>query len=195
MFAMKLTVFLAIFICASVAGVVAQERPQGAATADSGNWINVAPADQGFTVLMPGKATEQSQPLGSDARVENHLLTLDTSLAGYVVSYVQFPDEVTDPAAIKELLDRGRDGGVQSSNGQLKSEKEITLKGFSGREWVMTLPGNLAARARAYWVKRRLYQIVFVVKEEGTITPAERKLRQDAESKFFDSFTLSDEIK
>jgi hypothetical protein len=195
MFAMKLTVFLAIFVGASLAGVLAQEPPPAAAGTVAGNWINVAPADQGFTILMPGKATEQSQPVGSDARVENHLLTLDTSLAGYVVSYVQFPDEVTDPVAIKELLDRGRDGGVQSSNGQLKSEKEITIKGFSGREWVMTLPGNLTARARAYWVKRRLYQIVFVVKEEATTTPAERKLRQDAESKFFESFTLSDEIK
>jgi hypothetical protein len=144
---------------------------------------------------MPGKATEQTQPVGDNKAVENHLIMLETELAGYVVSYVQFPDEVTDPAAIKELLDRGRDGGVQSTNSQLQSEKEITLGGYLGREWLMTLPGDLTTKARAYWVKRRLYQVVFVIKAEPTDTPALKKLRDEAETKFLDSFILTGDTK
>jgi hypothetical protein len=191
MSAMKQTILL-VFICLSFATALAQEPAAPAAVeVESSNWINAAPAAAGFTVQMPGKSAEQSQPVAGHTGVENHLFTIETNLAAYVVSYVQFTDEVTDPVAIKALLDRGRDGGLEASNAQLKGEKEIMISGHPGREWLMTLPGDLSATARAYWVKDRLYQIVFIAKVAAAESPEVSKLREGARARFFDSFRLS----
>jgi hypothetical protein len=57
----------------------------------------------------------------------------------------------------------------------------------------MKLPGGLTATARAYWVKRRLFQMVFVKSPKANDSQETIKLRQLAETKFLDSFTLSDE--
>jgi len=120
---------------------------------------------------------------------------LETKLAGYVVSYVVFSDDVTDPARIKDLLDRGREGGLASSGATLKSEKEIKLNDYFGREWLMELPSGLSATARAYWVKRRLFQTVFVTTPKSDDSPETKRLRQEAATKFLDSFTLSDDAR
>ena len=188
----KITILLSIFISLSFITVLAQQQP--AAYAESATWVNVAPADAGFAVLMPSKPSEKGEAVEGHPGVANHLMTLETKLAGYVVSYVQFPDDVTDPVAIKVMLDRGREGGITASKGELKSEKEIKLNGYFGREWVMELPGGLFATARAYWVKRRLYQTVFVTAPNASDPPEVIKLRREVATKFLDSFTLSGEV-
>jgi hypothetical protein len=77
----------------------------------------------------------------------------------------------------------------------LRSEKEIKLGPYFGREWVVDLSGNLETTARAYWVKRRLYQTIFVVAVDASDLSGATKLRRDAQAKFLDSFTLSDASK
>ena len=188
----KRTLLLSIFVSLSFVTVSAQQQP--AMYPESGTWANVAPANAGFTVMMPAKPAERVDAVEGHAGVENHTLTLETKLAGYVVSFVEFPENITDPNLIKEMLDRGRDGGIAGSGGELSSEKEIKLNGYSGREWSMKLPGGLLTTARAYWVKRRLYQTVFVISPNPSDTPEAVKLRQEAATKFLDSFTLSDSV-
>lgn len=185
------TLFLTTFLVLGFATVLAQQpQPSPVVFPESGAWTNGAPATAGFTIQMPGKPTERVQPLEGRPGIENHLLMLETKLAGYVVSYVQFPDDVTDPVIIKGLLDRGRDGGVSSSGGTLKSEKEIKLNDYLGREWLMDLPNGLTATARAYWVKRTLFQTVFVTTPKSDDSAEVKKLRQQTETRFLDSFTL-----
>jgi hypothetical protein len=186
---MKRTLLVSLFISLCFVTVLAQQEPE------SGAWVNVAPEKSGFSILMPGKPDEGAAAVEGRPNTENRTLTLETKLAGYVVSYVQFPDEVTDPDAIKLLLDSGRDGGVAASKGELTSEKEIKLGGYSGREWVMKLPGGLFTTARAYWVKRSLYQTVFVTAPSANDTPDLVKLRNEAGTKFLDSFKLSADVK
>jgi hypothetical protein len=189
----KNTILLSILLSVSFATVRAQQQPATAAAPnDSTTWITYAPAGAGFKVLMPSKPSETAMPVQGRQDLENHVITLDTPLGGYVVSYVQFPDDVTDPRAIKEMLDRGREGGLASTKGELKNEKEISLNGFSGREWKMEIPGGIVAIARAYWVKRRLYQTVFVTAPKSDDSPELIKFRQEAGSKFLDSFALMD---
>jgi len=144
---------------------------------------------------MPAKPSEQIQGVDGHPGLENLILSVETKLAGYVVSSVQFPDEITDPVAIKLLLDRGREGGLKSTKGKLRSEKEIKLASYFGREWVVDLPGNLETTARAYWIKRRLFQTIFVVPVNPSELAGVTKLRRDAGAKFLDSFTLSDASK
>ncbi|MDQ2937518.1 MAG: hypothetical protein M3R67_08410 [Acidobacteriota bacterium] len=187
---MKQTLLLAIFICLSFITVVGQ---QSAVRVESGTWINVAPVDAGFKVLMPAKPSEQTTAVTGHPELENHVMSLETELAGYVVSYLQFPDEVTDANAIREMLDRGREGGVAASGGTLKGEKEIKLNNYVGREWMLELPGGLSATARAYWVKRRLYQTVFVARSSVSDPPDITKLRQEVKARFLDSFLLNED--
>lgn len=190
------TTFISIFIALSVAGVTAQQPPPApVAVQAEPAWINGAPANAGFTILMPGKPSEQTQPVKGQPGVENHLLMVETKLAAFVVSYVVFPDVVTDPALIKDLLDRGREGGLTSSGATLKSEKEIKFNDYFGREWLIELPGDLSATARAYWVKRRLFQTIFVATSKSDDSLELKKLRQEAATKFLDSFSLSDDAR
>ena len=186
---MKRTLFLSVFILLSGASIHGQQKqPVVPDNPESGAWINVAPAKAGFTVLMPGQASESANELKNG--LKHQLITLETKLAGYVVTYVEFPDEVTEPAAIKDMLDRGREGGIASSKAELISEKEIKLSQFFGREWSLKLPKGLLATARAYWVKRRLYQTVFVITPNANDSLDLIKLRQEAGTKFLNSFGL-----
>ncbi len=190
---MKKTILLSTLLFFSFITVLAQQP--AVVQPESGTWINVAPANAGFTILMPGKATEAAQPLEGHPDLSNHLLTLETELGGYVVSYLEFPADVTDPDRIKLMLDRGREGGIASSGGELVSETEIKLGGYFGREWSMKLSGGMTAIARAYWVRRRLFQTVFVKSPKASDSAETIRMRQQAETKFLNSFTLSDESK
>jgi hypothetical protein len=185
---MKRAILLAVFLALSFISALAQ---QPFVHPESGSWVMIAPANAGFTVLLPVKPSETTAPIEGMPNVQNHTLSVDTVLAGYVVSFVQFPDDVTDPGVIKEILDNGRDGGVASSKAELTSEKEIKLGGYFGREWAMKLPGGLSSTVRAYWVKRRLYQTIFVEAPKASDTPETNKLRKEAALKFLDSFALS----
>jgi len=188
----KRSILLSIFISLSFIPVLAQQPPDHP---EAGAWINVAPDNAGFTVLLPAKPADKVDPVAGHPGVENHTFTLETTLAGYVISYVSFPDEINDPEVIKQMLDRGREGGIEASGGELVSEKEIKLNGYFGREWSLKLPAGLTTTARAYWVKRRLYQTVFVKSPKANDSPEVIKLRQQAETKFLDSFALSDDLK
>jgi hypothetical protein len=48
----------------------------------------------------------------------------------------------------------------------------------------------MVATARAYWVKRRLFQQIFIVTPRATDTAEELSARQADLSKFLDSFQL-----
>jgi hypothetical protein len=189
---MKKTILLLTFLLLSIVSMQAQQPPPAVAiNPETGTWIKLEPAHAGFTILMPRKPSERATPVEGRPGVTNHELILETKLAGYVVSYVEFPEEVMDPDAIKSILDNGRDGGIASSKAELTSENEIKLKQFAGREWMMKLPNGLLATARAYWVRRRLYQTILVISPNANDSSELVKLRQEAGTRFLDSFTLS----
>ena len=182
-----------VLILLSFITVGAQHHSAGQRTVESANWINIAPERSGFRLLMPGRATENVVPVASSPGVENHTFTFETPEAGYIISYVQFGEDITDPDAIKGMLDAGREGGVASIGGKLKSEKEIRFGEHYGREWLLELPGGFSAIDRAYWVKRRFYQLIFIVTPKGSDTPETIRVRQDLANRFFDSFRVVSE--
>lgn len=182
-----------VLIFLSFITVAAQEHSAESASAQTSNWVNIAPEKAGFILLMPRKATEKVDPVAGSPGVENHMFTVETSEAGYVFSYVQFPQEITDHAYIKGMLDAGREGALATAGAKLQSEKEIRLNEHYGRQWDLELPGGMTATTRAYWVKRRLYQLVFVVAPSANDTPEMLRLRQDSANRFFNSFQIVSE--
>jgi hypothetical protein len=184
------SVFVLVFL--SFISVPAQQHPTAAAAADSAAWVNIAPANAGFTLLMPGKATEKVSPIASAPEAEHHIFVLETGPAGYVFSYTQFPGDVTDPTAISGMLDAGREGSIAATGSKLKSEKEIRLKEHYGREWLLDMPGGLTAIDRSYWVGRRFYQLLFITAPKPNDTRETIELQQELANKFFDSFRVGD---
>lgn len=182
-----------VLILLSFISVLAQQHTTVPATADSAGWVNVAPSKAGFTLLMPGKPTEKVEPVASTPGAENHIFMLETGPAGYVFSYVQFPEDVTDPTAIAGMLDAGREGSIAATGSKLKSEKQIRLNEHYGREWLLEMPGGFTALDRSYWVKRRFYQLLFITSPKPNDTRETVELQQELANKFFDSFRVSSE--
>jgi len=188
---MKKSLLLLVFLFTVVSAMGQTPPPAKSGDPESGPWTTVSPANGVFTIMMPGKVSETTAAVEGRPGIENHVLTLETKLAGYVVSFVEFPEEIVDPAAVKTILDSGREGGLASSKAELVSEKELKFGEFSGREWVMKLPSGLETTARAYWVKKSLYQLIFVTSPTATDSAELVKQRHDVGVKFFDSFTLA----
>ncbi len=151
-------------------------------------WEKFSPPGLGVTVLLPGKITFQEQLVDTPAgKKPNRVSIADLGGDVFMVSYLQFPDPVSDPAAIRFMLDRGRDG--VTSKATLRGESEITLAGYSGRQWLLSLPNDMRATAKAYWVSNTFFQLLVVTNEHQT--PDAAKLTRERMTKFFDSFTLS----
>lgn len=190
---MKKASSVLVFIFLSFISVPAQQHTTAPATAESAEWVNIAPAKAGFILLMPGKPTEKVGPVASTPGAQNHIFMLETGPAGYVFSYVQFPEDVTDPTAIAGMLDAGREGSLASTGSKLKSEKQIRLNEHSGREWVLEMPGGFTALDRSYWVRRRFYQLLFITSPKPNDTRESIELQQELANKFFDSFRVVSE--
>lgn len=159
------------------------------APAAAQKWEKFAPAGGDFSVLMPGKPVKTDQEMQTAfGKLVNHMFLLQSGEAVYMVSYGDFPEPVSDPAVIKRMLDSARDNAIQATSGRLKEEKEIKLGGHTGRELLVVLPAGLT-RARAYWVGKRLYQVV-VLMPEGKGAAGE-KAREETMAKFLDSFALT----
>jgi len=190
-YSMKTALLFLVFLFTLGSAMGQTSPPAKVSEVESGPWTTASPANGVFTVMLPGKASETTAAVEGRPGIENHVLTLETKLAGYVVSFVEFPEEIIDPIAVKKILDSGRDGGLASGKAELVSEKELKFGEFSGREWIMKLPSGLETTARAYWVKRSLYQLIFVTSPTATDSAELVKHRHDVGAKFFDSFTLA----
>ncbi|HEY6045396.1 MAG TPA: hypothetical protein VIU65_02265 [Pyrinomonadaceae bacterium] len=189
---MKKVSSVLVLVFLSFIAVPAQQHTTVHAAAAPAGWINIAPANAGFTLLMPGTPTEKVEPIIGTPGAENHIFSLETASAGYVFSYVQFPGEVTDPTAIAGMLDAGREGSIAATGSKLKSEKQIRLKEHYGREWLLEMPGGFTALDRSYWVKRRFYQLLFITSPKPNDTRQTIDLQQNLANKFFDSFQVVD---
>jgi hypothetical protein len=148
--------------------LLAASLPLLLASQSSGSdWTQFSPAGGGFTVLMPGTPTEHTDKLATKAGSAEVSYFLAESMAvTYVVSCSKFAKEAVKPETLEKRLDNARDGAVESSGGNLKSEKALKLGPHPGRE--LLLQGSKAfVRTRIYAVGNRLYQTMVVSKKEN----------------------------
>lgn len=193
-------VAVAIIAVGGVTSVMAQSSAGPAPKAATGSvssptsWEKFAPAGSGFSVLLPGKVTSQEQLVDRpNGKMPHYISYASLGDDAFLVTYMRFPDSITDAASIKLMLDSGRDQGVAASGAILKSETQITLDGYAGREWLMALPKGIKAQARAYWVDKTLYQVIVVSSEMQT--PAAAQLTTERSLRFFNSFKLDGALK
>lgn len=200
MIQLRVKFMLAVLTCAVVGiSAVGQEpkpanQPTPSAKVDLILEANFAekfsPPGAGFSVLLPGKPKTEIQELDTEiGKLTNHMYLVDAPGVFYGVMYAEFPAPVTDPEVAKGMFDNARNMAVAAVHGVVKSEADITLSGYPGRELLVSMPGDSGLlRARLYMVKQFFYQAI-------TLTAPEKnaeilKLREAEVKKFFDSFTL-----
>ena len=152
----------------------------------------------GFTVVFPGtpKLEEQTANTGIGP-IKTHLAILETSSSVYYVSYVDLPAGLETPEEIKQGLDSSRDQAIAGGH-RLINENDVTVGGVGGRELLMEKNG-LIIRARFFYLKQRLYQLIFGTPAtlafrngKSSANPADRTEQYETTSKrFFESFKLT----
>lgn len=148
-------------------------------TQATGGWIRYSSATGRFSILMPTQPKVQEQPVDTDAgKLINHVFMAQSGTAAFAISYADYPQNNADP---QKVLDEVRQGAITGIKGTLISGKNITHKGFHGREFQASTQGALYT-SRIFIVNNRLYQMV-VVAPIGQLSAADI-------NKFLTSFDL-----
>lgn len=189
----KLTWVVALLILAALVGAAQQTpRPgQNELIADIVvTWHELSPEGAGFSVLMPGEPSLKQNPVShpNGAKTVNHSYSAERDGEAFMVIYADFPQAIRDAATIRLILDSGRDEALTQSKATLQSESELTLDGFTGREFVMKLPDGLVGTVRVFWGTNRLFQQI-IVHSDDQPSPA-LQAKKDRRAKFIKSFSL-----
>jgi hypothetical protein len=159
-----------------VQGAAAAVTPAAQAT---GGWISYSSPTGRFSILMPAQPKVQEQPVDTAAgQLINHVFLAQSGTAAFAISYADYPQNDADP---QQVLDEVRQGAITGIKGTLISGKNITHKGFHGREFQASTQGALYT-SRIFLVNNRLYQMV-VVAPAGQLSAADI-------NKFLTSFDL-----
>lgn len=172
----KQSAFLAILFLVSVASLIG---------CGSGSWKEFSSSKGRFSAFFPNKPTEEVQTLNSAiGPLKMHIFMAQSKEGFFVVGYVDYPD--TSYVHPSDLLDAGRDGALENTQGKLLSETIISLGGYPGREIkfkVETPKGVVITRSRFYIVKNRLYST--------SVTTTKKWMFSENVLRFLDSFRVT----
>jgi TonB family protein len=162
--------------------------PTPAAEYNPKNWKEYSPAEESFSVLLPGKPTEGVQAVDTPfGKLNMHIFTLK-SLAFYGVLYMDYPES----ANIKDtraFLNGVRDGGLKADKGTLLEEKEIALDGAPGRFLKVQLGNGYTRRTKIYFIKNRVYHLSITTWDKDA-PDAIARFHNEIADKFLNSFKL-----
>jgi hypothetical protein len=158
-------------------------------------WTEFVSAEGRFAALFPGTpedATEKTTAAAPETVLHALKATDPVTHIIVMVGYADLPAGSVTAASTKGILDGGRDASVAAVRGTLRSEKDITLGSFPGRELAVevsvadpAVQGALV-RSRAYLVKDRLYYIQVIRERPADPNTPEPELVQKA----LDSFRI-----
>jgi len=154
-------------------------------TAWTPKWTTFSPADEAFTIRMPGLVTELETRVRTTTGTVPYTLAMvmrPEGLSGYVVSWAQYPTGST--ASLSRPAEQMLLAAYQASDvagiadATLEQQQQVTIGEYEGRTWTVSYPGG-TTETHAYLVRDRLYSLKAVT--EPTDDPAIAK-------EFFDSF-------
>jgi hypothetical protein len=192
--------FPIIFLIALLCSVVAAQGPPPAVKEYSENaWKEFKSAQGRFSIALPGTPKEEVGTQDTKSgKLTMHHFDLETDLGHYLLTYVDVPVSLTTPEDTKAALDSSRDQAL-ANGARLLLENDISLAGVVGRELLVEQNG-LILKARYFFVKGRLYQIMLVLRPNTVFSsgkpsanPASyTELFQMVSKKFFDSFKVTE---
>jgi hypothetical protein len=150
-------------------------------------WVSYAPKDGSFSAQFPGDPEESVEPTdGPNGKVDMHQFSVERPTGtAYMASFTDYP---VPPAALDELRQRlvaVQASSVQTSHATVLAEKEITVNGVPGREFVtkMNVPEEVVVFTRVFMRQNRLFQFM-------ALLPAGSNEEADAR-RYLDSIALT----
>jgi|GEM_PF-2686560 len=161
----------------------------------AGTWKEFSSAEGKYKIKFPGTPYQAPFPL----KEFKFRLAGYQSAGSYSARYLDFPEIVKDPAALKVFMNNMRDVELEyleqrGKKPKVLSETDITYDRYSGRMLVLELPNNLIYRNKTIVVNNRLYVLTAIVPKveaEPTVGTAYEQLAM----RFIDSFSLIPETK
>jgi hypothetical protein len=142
-----------------------------AACAPELDWRELSVPERRFAVLLPGKAQHESRTLNTAAgalTMTMYAFSLKQGSMG--VAYTDYPAAALAAEHGREQLDAARDALLRNIGGGVRSEEDISIEGFPGRQ--VHAEGRAGAqgvllKARFVAVGNRLYQIAYIGAKDG----------------------------
>jgi hypothetical protein len=159
----------------------------GCKSSQQGEWRKYIANDGSYSILFPASPTEIVVPMDTPyGQVNTYHTKLDFDDFSYEVSFNDLPAALVQSTSPDSLLDWTRDFIVNSLDGNLVFEKDISLQGYPGKEIKINsespkYPPLIATRL--YLVGSRMYAIY--------VAPLTKREFDDNAQKFFDSFILN----
>ena len=134
----------------------------GPSAMEGQQWKPFRSAECRCSALFPGKPvgkTETTQTkLGPVEQRQFRVVVADKAMFGFICA-VQ-PGEVVRAFTSEDILRTMTDSMVKSSKGRLVAERDVSLKGYAGREIEMEISGKVVSRSRVFVVAGQVYTVV-----------------------------------
>jgi hypothetical protein len=149
-------------------------------------WRRVGPPNKAFAIQFPGQPQQQTQklkiPTGT-LEVQNYILKPQSGQPGFFVTYSEKVESPVRPSQPVTQLANARKAALDTTKGQVVSERKLKLGPHPGLELLIALPNGMHLRTRLYVVNNRFYEVFAV----GTRT----QVTGPAADKFLESFRLT----
>jgi hypothetical protein len=145
--------------------------------------------DGAYSVSVPTKMESDINTLNTPAgpvSIYMHFARDKNLGIEYGVSHYKLPDALKSHVAgdgIKVYFDNMINGMLQDNGGKLAGKKNIEFRGYPGIECEIKLPKDKVIKAKTYFIKNTIYQIIVNCFYEDLDN---KKVRD-----FFDSFELT----
>ena len=160
----------------------------------SGTWKEFSSAEGKFRIQFPGTPYQAPLQLSKELKFQ---VAGYQSAGSFSARYLDFPENVKDPAALKAFLDKMRDAELEyleqrGKKVKVLSETDVTYDRYLGRMLVLELlPNNLIYRNKTIVVNNRLYVITALVPKDDPQLSGD--VYERLAMKFIDSFGLLSE--
>ncbi len=152
-------------------------------------WREFSSRQGGFSVLMPGTPKEETEVKDFPVVGKGvaHLFILGNESGIYVASYLDVPSLAQQTQSFCDSFGKGflrtiGEGTAKGGGGKVVKETDILFEKDPGKEILIQFPSGLGT-ARAYFIKRRGYQLIAIPPASGSNSGNVKK--------FLDSFKIS----
>lgn len=147
---------------------------------DRAEWQTFSSTTGGFSVLLPGTPTEDTQTDKAEdgGTYEQHFFTVSHPEGGYLVSYTDLPEDEVTQLGTDAALDAAIQG-MTEEGAQVLSQREISLLGYPGRAIEARDSDGSIYNTQIFLVRGRLYFLAALTSNTSDV------------ERFFNSFNLT----
>jgi hypothetical protein len=106
-------------------------------------WKEHRPEGGGYVVEMPGEPKVQWQDVPTKiGDIKTYIATIELGRIAFVTMYSRYPEKYMEGRSAETIFEGGRNGAVANVKGKLRTETNITISNFPGRELMIDTPAG-----------------------------------------------------